>query len=104
MENNGVLDQNLFAKTYQANSQYIHRKIADMDVLISIGENIANFNGYVQMNSSAVCLWEALQQECTVLKLEEVLEQQFDVTHEQAEVDVEEFLQMMLERNMVVEK
>lgn len=35
-----------FQKTYQASQDYIYRKIAGADVLISVGSNIANFNGY----------------------------------------------------------
>lgn len=45
-----------FKKKYQASKDYIHRKIADSDVLISVGSNIANFNGYIQINDSAVSL------------------------------------------------
>lgn len=91
-------------KTYRANSQYIHRKITDMDVLISIGGNIANFNGYIQLNQAAVCLWKALQEECTVSELKEALLQQFEIAPEQAEEDVKEFLQMLQEHDMVVVK
>lgn len=97
-------NKNLVDRIYQANKQYIHRKVADMDVLISVGENIANFNGYVQMNQSAVCLWETLQEECEISRLEEALEQQFEITHEQAEEDVAEFIQILLAHGMVVIK
>lgn len=103
-DNKKAPDHHLPNKMYKANSQYIHRKITDMDVLISIGGNVANFNGYVQLNQSAVCLWEKLQEECTVSKLTETLVQQFDITKEQAEEDVTEFLQVLQEHDMVVVK
>ena len=34
-----------FQKKYQASSNYIYRKIDETEVLISVGSNIANFNG-----------------------------------------------------------
>lgn len=104
MENNDKTPDKKLPKTYQADSQYIHRKIADMDVLISIGGNIANFNGYVELNQSAVCLWDALKEEHTAAELGEVLVQQFDVVYEQAMEDVMEFLAILQEHDMVVVK
>ena len=49
--------EGLSRKTYQASQNFIHRKIADSDVLISVGSNIANFNGYIELNGSAADLW-----------------------------------------------
>lgn len=38
---------------YKIREGYIHRKAAGNDVLISVGENVANFNGYITLNPAA---------------------------------------------------
>ena len=90
-----------FKKKYQASENYIHRKIADSDVLISVGSNIANFNGYIQINDSAVSLWEQLAEPSTMTQLEKVLEDKYGISHEQAVEDVIGFLKELQENNMV---
>lgn len=91
-----------FQKKYQASENYIHRKIADSDVLISVGSNIANFNGYIQLNSSAVTLWEQLAQPSTLEQLEKVLEDKYGISHEQAVEDVIDFLNELKDHDMVI--
>lgn len=90
-----------FQRIYQASPDYIHRQIVDTDVLISIGSNIANFNGYIEMNKSAVVLWNALQSPCPLSELEQVLESEFGIAHERAVADVLDFINLLLEHNMV---
>lgn len=90
------------SKTYQASENYIHRKIADSDVLISVGANIADFNGYIEINPSAVDLWEKLQTPCQLNELEQTLEEKYGIPHEQAVEDVLDFLNELLEHNMVM--
>ena len=90
-----------FKKKYQASKDYIHRKIADSDVLISVGANIANFNGYIQINDSAVSLWERLAEPSTPEQLEKVLEDKYGISHEQAVEDVIDFLNELKDHNMV---
>lgn len=91
-----------FQKTYRASENYIHRKIADSDVLISVGSNIANFNGYIEMNESAAVLWEKLQTPCRLSDLENVLEETFNLNHETAVQDVLDFMKLLGEHDMVV--
>ena len=38
---------------YQAQEYFVHRKVADTDVLISVAANVANFNGYITLNPTA---------------------------------------------------
>lgn len=92
----------LFSKTFQTKDTYVYRKIAGGDVLISIGENIANFNGYVELNKSAALLWRAMQEPLTVGELEKLLEKHFEIPHQQAVRDVLEFLKVLQENNMLL--
>ncbi len=98
MEENGYQ----FTKTFQSKSNYIHRKVADSDVLISIGENVANFNGYIELNASAACLWEQMKEPQTSAQLEKTLEETFGISHEQAVADVLDFLKELQIHDMVL--
>ena len=91
-----------FLKKYQASPDYIYRKIADSDVLISVGANIADFNGYIEINPSAVDLWEKLQTPCQLNELEQTLEEKYGIPHEQAVEDVLDFLNELLDHKMVM--
>ena len=84
------------SKTYQAKNGYIHRKVAGSDVLISVGGNVANFNGYIELNSSAAYLWDQLKTATTSQQLVEKLQENFGISHEVAEEDVLDFLKLFL--------
>ena len=89
------------ATTFQVKENYIHRKVAGEDVLISIGGNVANFNGYIRLNSSAACLWDQMKQPRTRQQLEQALVDTFEVSREEAETDVLDFLKALQEQGMV---
>lgn len=89
-------------KTYQVKNGYVHRKVAGSDVLISIGGNVANFNGYIELNSSAACLWEQMKEPCTCQQLEQCLESNFGISHRQAAADVLDFIKELQMHDMVV--
>ena len=86
---------------YQAAEGFVHRKVADNDVLISVGGNVANFNGYITLNSTASFLWDALAQRRSSDELERLLTGEFDVSAEIARRDVMQFLQMLQQNAMV---
>lgn len=86
---------------YQVADGYVHRQVADNDVLISVGANVANFNGYITLNPTASFLWDALAQLRTAGELETLLTAEFDVSAEIAHRDVMLFLEM-LQRNAMV--
>lgn len=90
-----------FQKKYQASKDFIHKKIADSDVLISIGSNIADFNGYIELNSSALLLWKKLQEPCELSTLEKALEEEYNISHDTAVEDVLEYMKFLLENNLV---
>lgn len=87
---------------FQAKSNYVHRKIAGSDMLISVGENIANFNGYVEMNESAAYIWDDMKEPRTVRELGENLAKTFEIPETQAIEDVVEFLQELQAHDMVL--
>ena len=88
---------------YQAKSGFVHRKIAQVDVLISIGDNVADFNGYITLNETGAFLWDHLQTPQSPQALAQKLTEEFAVGYEQALSDVQELLQSLVSRGMVQE-
>lgn len=87
--------------TYVANKNYILREIAGEAILVSVGEQIADFCGIVNLNASAKILWETLQREVTKEELVETFIREFQVSKEKALEDIEISLQIMMERGLV---
>lgn len=86
---------------YIASENYILRKVAGTYALISVGANIANFNGFVQLNETAAFLWKQLETPKNVEELTAALLEEFDVSQDEAEKDVAEFLEQLIQENMV---
>lgn len=87
---------------YQVAEGFVHRQVAGNDVLISVGANVANFNGYITLNPTASFLWDALTQFRTAGELTALLTEEFDVSIETAKKDVAVFLDMLRRNKMVV--
>ena len=92
------MEKELFYRTQDC---YVHRKVAGNDVLISVGANLANFNGYITLNATAAFLWEKLQVPRTAEFLIRELLASFEVSEEEARRDVLEFLQYLQKHSMV---
>ena len=88
---------------YQVKPGFIHRHIGDVDVVISIGENVADFNGYMTLNETASFLWDALTTPKSAEELTALLYDEFDVTVEEARADVDEFLTALLAQGILHE-
>lgn len=89
------------SEKFIANKNYILRDIAGEAILVSVGEEIADFCGVVNLNASARTLWVALQEEVTKEELVEKLVEEFEISKERATEDVETSLQVMLERRLI---
>ena len=85
----------------KVNPNFIHRNVAGSDMLISIGSNIANLNGYIEMNESAAFMWENMNEETTVGKLVELLAKEYEINEEQAYEDVCLFVEELKNNGML---
>lgn len=91
-------------KLFRAKSGFIHRKVANEDVLISVGSGIANFNGYILLNPTASFLWDMLKEPRSIQELGEAVAEEFEVSLAEAKADVTEFIHMLSDKGMVEEE
>ena len=91
-----------FSKRFQIKSCYLLRQIGGSNVLVSVGENIVNFNGYIELNVGASFLCKEMKEPRTASELEKALEDEFQLPHSKAVEDVLEFLKELQEKDMVM--
>ena len=78
-------------------SNYVLRQVADTWVVLPLAEENLNLNGMLTLNNAGALLWRALEKGCGTKELAEELTQKYEVSHEQAAMDAEEFLQKLRE-------
>lgn len=79
------------------------RRIADLDVVIPIGNNIADFNGIISLNETAAFLWKRLTLKEELPHIMEALIEEYDVNPEIARKDIEQFIEQLTQANIVME-
>lgn len=89
------------SEKYRLKNTYFHRRIVDSDVLISVGENVANFNGYIELNESAAFLCDELKEPRTEEELAKALADRFSIFEDEAKEDVSDFLGELKDNGMV---
>ena len=86
---------------YRTAPGFIHRRIADTDVLVSM--DVAVFNGYITLNETCAFLLDRMKTPQTVQQLAQSLTEHYDVTYLQALEDVKEMLQTLVAKGVVQE-
>lgn len=81
---------------------FMLREIADVWVVVPLGERVIEFNGLINLSESAALLWKALENEVkSKAELVNMLMNHYDVDEEIATKDTDEFLQDIMERGFL---
>jgi len=80
---------------------FILRKIAATDIVVPIGNNIADFNGVITLNETAAFLWKSLKEDCSIPELVDNLIEEYSISEQQALVDVEQFIAKLEESKLL---
>lgn len=83
---------------------FIYRQVAGQHVVIPVGENIADFNGIVNLNETAAFMWLKLQEGSSQEQLVAALQHEFDVDAQQALQDVAAFVQDLRELKAIADE
>ena len=71
---------------------FVLRQVAGAWVVLPLSAETVNFSGMLQLNDSGAMLWRVLEEGGGQEALVDALLGEYDVTREQAEADVQEFL------------
>jgi len=66
--------------------------VADTWCVLPLAEETLNLNGMLTLNDSGVFLWKALESSISEEKLVEAMMAEYDVDHQIAKADIEDFL------------
>lgn len=76
---------------------FVLRRLADCNVVLSIGEGAANFNQMTTLNETGRFLWEQLQTEQTMDQLVSALREEYEVDEQTAYQHVQAFTNKLKE-------
>lgn len=79
----------------------ILRKIGADNILVSFGNSLKDNNGLFMLTESACFLWEHIPECQSVQELAMKLFNEYDVTEEQALSDTEEFIDKLVEFDII---
>lgn len=88
---------------YQTKPNYIRRKVGGNDILIPVAENVADFNGFIELNPAAAFIWDLLKSPMDIHGISVALAEKFDIDEATAKADSEEFLALLKEHKMLLE-
>ena len=79
------------------------RQVADTWIVMPLAEQNMNLNGMLTLTESGAILWKALEQGCDLDALTNALTAEYDVSAQEAQSDVAEFLSHMRKLGIVTE-
>ena len=82
---------------------FVMREIAGEHLAIPVNETALHIGGMIILNPVSHVIWECLQSETDVDRIVDAIVQRFDITAEEAEVDVRTFLEQMRAESLIEE-
>ncbi len=82
-------------------SGFILREVAGNYVVVAVGERVKTFNGVINLNETGAFIWKQLEQENSTDKIIEKMIDEYEVSKEQASLDVNSFITKMKEAGLV---
>ena len=81
--------------------EYVLRQIEDDYIIVPVGKAALSFNGMITVNETGAFLWEQLVKGTSKEGLLETLIETYEVTQEEAERDIDEFLDVLYTNNIL---
>jgi len=81
--------------------EFILREVGGDILAIPVGKTALNFNGMIFINEVGAEIFKALQCEKTKDEILEIILEKFEVSHEEATVDLDDFLHNLREKNLL---
>lgn len=85
----------------KVNGNYVLKKVADSYIVVALGGDIVDLNTIISLNDTGAFIWKQLENETEKEAVVSALLAEYDVTNEQAEKDVDSFIQKMTEAGLL---
>ncbi len=80
---------------------FLLREVAENYIVVAVGSAVKEFNGIITLNESAAYLWKQLQEDKTEEQLVDLLLAEYEVSEEQAKLDVNKFVEKLKGANLL---
>jgi hypothetical protein len=81
--------------------EYVLRQIGDDYIIVPVGQAALSFNGMITVNETGAFLWEQLVKGTNKEELLRTMVETYEVTREEAERDIDEFLDVLYTNNIL---
>lgn len=95
------MDSEILGKVYKRSNDIIYRKIAGETFLVPIRGSLADMQRIFVLNPTAECIWDLLSGEKSLREVSESIQTLFDITAEEANADLQEFISDLLGANLI---
>lgn len=82
---------------------FVLREMADTVVVVPTGKILKEYPQIMNLTHAAKFVWELLKEDITVEEIINKLVDRYKIDRDRAKKDVEEFIQKLREKNMLVE-
>jgi len=97
------IEEKFWAKIYQQNDDIVARKIADETILVPIRGNMADMQRIFMLNPVAEYIWDNLNKDRHLSAIHAGVVNDFDVSPSDAEKDIIEYINQLIELELVSE-
>lgn len=84
--------------------EFVVRQIMDCVAAIPVGETALRFNGMIMLNDVSGVIWECLRKGSTLEQIVAAVTERFEVSKEEAQADIMEFLDKVRQAQMLDEE
>ncbi len=82
-------------------NNYLLREIAGEYMLIPLGDSCNSLNAMITFNETGAFIWKKLEENLTNDQIAHAFTLEYNVTHQQALKDVEEFVAFLKEKSII---
>jgi len=90
-------------KRFKRNQDIVFRKIASEVILVPIRQKIADLQNIFSLNEVGAYIWELLDGENTFSQIKEKLSNEYNISNQIAERDLNDFLQDLVANEVIDE-
>jgi Coenzyme PQQ synthesis protein D (PqqD) len=89
------------SSAYKKNPEIIFREIAGEAVLVPMKRNTADLEKIFTLNEVATRIWNVLDTHTSVAQIQEKIVEEFEVASDEVRRDIDDFLKLLLENNII---
>ncbi len=94
----------IFDKVYKKSDSIVARKIAEEFILVPIRQNVGDLESIYTLNEVGARVWELIDGKMKVKEVKDKIIEEFEVTPQEAEKDIKEYIQQLEKIKAITEE